>query len=143
MAKRKRVRTPKKPVVKVAKPAEKITDFEEFLINKIDKCQRIVQGLGESPVWQEIREDYEATSKSLDASWAFADGNDPKFRQAQAAKMAAQTFMNMQQNYEHDLNMAKKQLKDLKSPNKVIKKDFDEEGIIEPEGQKQANAYHG
>lgn len=124
------------------KPVETSSDYESFLINKIDKCQRVVDGLTNNPIWNDIKEDFETSAKSLDLSWAFADATDPKFRQAQAAKMAAQSFLNLKQNYEYDLKMATKQLSDFQNPNKVVKRDFDEEGIIEPEGKKGADAYH-
>ena len=147
--KKRRVR---KPVVKKVEPKKvfkeaptpESSEYETFLIDKIAKCQVIVEGLKTSKVWDLIRSDYEAASNSLDLSWAFADGTSANFRGMQSAKMASQTFMNMLPNYEHDLKMAMKQLGEFQDPKGVVKRDFDEEGIKEKGlGLKQENAYHG
>ncbi len=138
-----KVEAPKEAKTIFSQPTPESPEYEQFLINKIDKCQRIVAGLRNNEVWAEIRSDYEAASNSLDLSWAYADGSSANFRSMQSAKMASQTFMNMLPNYEHDLNMAIKNLKEFQSPGKTIKRDFDEEGIMEVgKKDKQDNAYH-
>lgn len=127
-----------------SKPSE---DYEQFLIDKISRCQRIASGLKESSIWQEIREDYRATANSLDLAWAFEDASTPRFKHMQVTKMAATTFMNLQENYEHDLKMAQTQLEQFRNPRQIIKKDFDEEGVeagtTSANSTLQETAYHG
>lgn len=120
-------------------------DYEEFLIEKIDRCQKVVSGLRDNPVWKIIQEDYETTAKSLDMTWAMEDTTSPKFRQMQITKMAATTFLKLSENYAYDLEIAMKELEKFQKPHSIIKKDFDEEGIEQaPETpQKEGNQYHG
>ena len=124
-------------------------DYEQFLINKISKCQRVVEGLKSNPVWEEIKSDFEISAKSLDMTWAYEDPTSPKFKQLQATKMAVQSFMNLLPSYEHDLQLAQKELMVFRNPKTIVKKDYDDEGIPSKTFSTteattlKANAYHG
>jgi hypothetical protein len=126
-------------------PSKESSDREQYLIDKIAKCQRIVGDLRNNPIWEEIKRDFEITAQSLDISWAYEDGSGPRFKQMQVAKMAVQTFMNLLPNYEHDLELARKELHIFSSPKEEVKKDYDDEGVKETQtiSTAQGNAYHG
>lgn len=120
-------------------------DYEQNLIEKIAKCERVVEGLRSSQIWDEIKVDFETSAKSLDMSWAYADPSSPQFKQMQATKMAVQSFLNLLPSYEADLKMAKKELEVFQSPKTIVKKDYDDEGVSEdkPSQTMESNAYHG
>jgi hypothetical protein len=121
------------------------SDYEQFLIKKISKCQRIVSELTDNPIWEEIKQDYENTAKGLDLSWAYEDVQSPRFKQMQASKMAVQTFMNLLPSYKHDLELAQKELEVFRSPEGNIKKDYDDEGVSKGQttiNTSQGNTYH-
>lgn len=120
-------------------------DYEQSLIDKIEKCQRVVQGLKSSTIWEDIKVDFETSAKSLDMSWAYADPSSPQFKQMQATKMAVQSFLNLLPAYEADLKMATKELEVFRNPKVVIKKDYDDEGVAQEPNSKtiNSNAYHG
>lgn len=141
--KNKPVQRPSK-VTEVRRSKPESTDYEQFLIDKISKCQRVVEQLKNNPVWEEIKADYENTAKGLDMSWAYEDVNSPRFKQMQASKMAVQTFLNLLPSYENDLKLATKELEVFRSPKSVIKKDYDDEGVaVGKTSIPKANAYHG
>jgi hypothetical protein len=125
-------------------PKLESSDYEQNLIDKISKCQRIVEGLESNPIWNEIKADYENTAKGLDMAWAFEATDSPRFKQMQASKMAVQTFMNLLPSYKHDLELARKQLEVFRNPKNVIKKDYDDEGTVGTQtvSSVQGNAYH-
>jgi hypothetical protein len=120
-------------------------DYEQYLIDKISKCQRVVELLEGNPVWEEIRQDYLTTSNGLDMAWAFEDVQSPRFKQMQASKMAVQTFMNLLPSYKHDLEMAQKELSVFRNPKTVVKKDYDDEDTVGTQTLSTAdgNSYHG
>ena len=123
----------------------KPSDYEQFLIDKISKCERVVEDLEHNPVWNEIRTDYETTAKGLDLSWAFEDPTGPRMKMMQASKMAVQNLMNLLPAYKHDLDLARKELSEFRTPETVVKKDYDSEGIKPSNtvSTVQGNAYHG
>jgi hypothetical protein len=59
--------------------------------------------------------------------------------------MAVQTFMNLLPSYKHDLELCRKELEVFQSPEKTVKKDYDDEGIkgTQTVNTAQGNAYHG
>jgi hypothetical protein len=122
----------------------KPTDYEQFLIDKISKCERVVDDLEHNPVWGEIRADYETTAKGLDLSWAFEDPTSPRMKMMQASKMAVQNLLNLLPAYKHDLDLARKELGEFRTPETVVKKDYDSEGIKPSKtvSSVQSNAYH-
>lgn len=138
---------PKKSKPKSPKqnPSKESSDFEQHLIEKIAKCQRVVNELTANPIWEEIRADFENTAKGLDLAWAYEDVHSPRFKQMQASKMAVQTFMSLLPTYQHDLEMAKKELAVQQNPKDTVKKDYDDEGTkgTQTISTTQGNAYHG
>jgi hypothetical protein len=78
-------------------------------------------------------------------SWAYADPTSSQFKQMQATKMAVQSFLNLLPSYEADLKMARKELEVFQNPKVVIKKDYDDEGVVDskPSRTMNSNAYHG
>ena len=120
-------------------------DYEQHLINKIAKCERVVSELTNNKIWQEIKADYEKTSQGLDMAWAFEDVQSPRFKQMQASKMAVQTFMNLLPAYQNDLEMARKELNVIQNNRDEIKKDYDDEGTVGTQtiSTTQGNSYHG
>lgn len=142
---------PKSAKQKSQQPQQNEPDYEQSLIDKVSKCERIVNELKGNVIWDEIRADYENTSKGLDLAWAFEEPTSPRFKQMQVTKLAAQTFINLLPTYENDLKMAKKELEILRSPGTEIKKDYDDEGVEKqpitinatPISINSSNAYHG
>lgn len=120
-------------------------DYEQYLIDKISKCQRVVEGLENNPLWEEIKQDFLNTANGLDMAWAFEAIDSPRFKQMQASKMAVQTFMNLLPSYKHDLELAQKELDVFRNPKNQIKKDYDDEGTTGTQtvSSTQGNAYHG
>lgn len=134
-----------KPVQTEQANTKESSDYEQHLIDKIAKCERVVSELTNNVVWEEIKRDYQKTAESLDLAWAYEDIHSPRFKQMQASKMAVQTFMNLLPSYQHDLEMARKELGIIQAPESEIKKDYDDEGTVGTQtiSTTQGNSYHG
>ena len=101
---------------------------EAALIEKIGRCQTIINEIGSGKAWGLMMEDFCATQKSIDDNWHLI--SDPiKLAELRVTKMAIKTITDTLITYQHDLTMAEKELYTLRNPKESVHKDYDTEGV--------------
>ena len=100
---------------------------EAKLIEKIGRCQIIVNEIGTGKAWGFLLEDFSKTKQTIDDNWHLV--SDPtKLAELRVTKFAIQTIMTTLLTYQHDLDMAQKELITLQNPKENVSKDWDSEG---------------
>ena len=122
----------KKKVVKSKKVRKKVTpkvdipldDPESDLIKRISDCQRVVDELESSPVWNIILGDLELQRQNLDDNWQSI--TDPeRLKEARILKLATMHILNSKGKYQDELKGLKKNLEGLRNTDTAIIKDYD------------------
>lgn len=106
--------------------------IEDDLRAKIAKCNRIILGLRTHEPFIEMLSDFKDQMKRLDDSWQWIT-DEKILKEAQITKMAYLSVVNVLDNYEHDMELAEKELLELENPDKITGKDFDNEGAKDAE----------
>ena len=105
-----------------------VSDYAQDIIKRIEECEIVVGELDASRVWQIVQKDLEEQRKQLDDFWQNITDTD-KLQKARELKMATLHILNLKDKYKEELDARKKELGEYESPDKVIKKDYDTEGI--------------
>jgi len=101
-------------------------ELKKRLLERIDRCNKIIEGLEGNPAFQLLIEDFKATTKKLDDNWQWIT-DEKTLKEAQITKMATLSVINTIENYKHDLKMAQGELFKLEHPDQIIQKDYDNE----------------
>ena len=84
----------------------------EALEKQVSRCSMIVDGLN-IPAWLAICEDYEATRKSLDDSWAYVTDEKSLYK-LQVNKMGVLAILNLVDTYKQERERAINELNIIK-----------------------------
>ena len=100
---------------------------EAKLIERIGRCQIVLKEISEGKAWRFLLEDFSKTKQTIDDNWHLV--SDPiKLAELRVTKLAIQTIMNTLLTYQHDLDMAQRELLTLQNPKENVSKDWDTEG---------------
>ena len=112
-----------------AKPAAN-QDVISQLVDRISECQRVVDELDGSAVWNILNKDLEVQRRLLDDNWQ--DITDPlRLQKARELKFATLHILSLKNKYADELKDRQKELKQEQSLDKEILKDYDLETQIE------------
>lgn len=100
-------------------------DVKESLLRKVSRNSAVVGHLKGSEAWQFVIEDMTEAKQRIDDAWAFVTDKD-KLQELRVSKLALIQVIHLLENYEHDLNMATKQLSEVDDPEVFAKANYGE-----------------
>ena len=99
---------------------------EAQLIEKIGRCQTIISEVGQGKAWGYLIEDFTRTKQTIDNNWHLVS-DVTKLAELRVTKLAIKTIMDTLLTYQHDLDLAQRELETLRNPDKIVNKDWDTE----------------
>lgn len=97
---------------------------EDEYIQRIERCNFIINGLENHEPFRAIMADFLQTIKNIDGAWhLMSDIN--RLNELRVTKLAAVSIVNCLDNYKFDLEKSTKELAELQNPDKVIQRDVD------------------
>lgn len=114
------------PVHKNASTQQRI----DHLVNKIDECTRVVQGIDGSEAWKIIFKDFERQRQLIDDNWQCIF-DEKKLDELRITKFAVKTLLDLINTYKTDLEQAKDELHKIQNPNTILNKYYDSESNYE------------
>lgn len=107
---------------------DNLEKVKQELGEKISKCNRIILGLQSHDPFIEMLTDFKDQMKRLDDGWQWIT-EDKLLKEAQITKMATLSIVNCLDTYRYDMEQAEKQLTEITNQDKIVSKDFDNEGV--------------
>lgn len=105
-------------------------DYRGKVSQRIGECKKVLKGIKESDWWNVIEKDLNRYKDQIDKSWHLIDDED-KLRDLKFNKFAVEHILNLESNYQNDLDDAKDEMEKLNNPDKKVHKDYDNETQIE------------
>jgi len=104
---------------------DSIEQYEEALVKKIEELSYIVSGLENNDAFNRLIKVWEETRKFIDDNWHLQT-DQVKLMELRITKLSALNLINMIPNMKTELSKYQKEFEELKNPDSIIKKDYDE-----------------
>ena len=104
--------------------------MKDAVLARIEECETVISQIEDTPVWQIVMKDSQMWIDEIDSKWQ--ECNEEQLNRLRIAKMAYIHILNLRTRYKSDLMNAKKSLSEISNEDTVIPKDYDNEGIKEP-----------
>ncbi len=87
--------------------------IEQELIEEIEKCREIYDGLKDNLAYQNLVKDFQRAADEIDAVWHLQPDMN-KLNEFRITKFAANTLIHALDGYKHSMDKARQQLETLK-----------------------------
>lgn len=104
---------------------DSIEQYEEMLVKRIEELSYIVSGLENNDAFNRLIKVWEETKKVIDDNWHLQT-DQVKLMELRITKLSALNLINMIPNMKNELSKYQKEFEELKNPDSIIKKDYDE-----------------
>lgn len=112
------------------KPQAIPTDEYDILVERMSKCQRVIEDLKNSEAWKILMSDMQAERERLDDHWQ-SISDEKQLVEARVLKMAVMHIVRLTDKYEAEYKSLKSQKNSFDNLDKEILKDYDGETNIE------------
>lgn len=107
-------------------PQQPNDTHRDEVLNKIIKCNTVINHLKSNPGWEVIIGDLSLAKKRADDTWhLIPKAQSEKLDELRVTKLAADYLINLYSIYEHDLVLAEKELNVIDNKETKVPKDFD------------------
>jgi hypothetical protein len=103
---------------------------EHELVGRIEECQRVVDEIDGSAVWQILRKDMEKQRKMLDDNWQDIV-DEERLQKAREMKYATLHILGLKRKYIDELTDLQEELRKLQNVDTEIERDYDNETLME------------
>lgn len=105
-----------------------LEQLETELLSRIERCQKVINGIPGNEVIQILFEDLGKTREQIDNNWHFVN-DEKKLMELRITKLAIGTLLGLVSNYENDLKVASMNLQKLRNSDTEVFNDYDNEGV--------------
>lgn len=98
------------------------TVSEDEIVNRIKKCQFVIDKLEKDELWQLILKDVNTWTEDLDRQWQYVNGE--KLEELRVLKHACIHIKNLKEGYVADWKIAQEELERRNNPD-VIERDME------------------
>lgn len=105
-----------------------LEQLETELLSRIERCQKVINGIPGNEVIQILFEDLGKTREQIDNNWHFVN-DEKKLMELRITKLAIGTLLGLVNNYENDLKVASMNLQKLRNSDTEVFNDYDNEGV--------------
>ena len=100
-------------------------ELENYLIDRIEKCTTILDGLENNSAFKILLDDFKKSAADIDNVWHLETDLN-RLNEMRITKFATNALIMSIENYKHDLEKATEQLAKLRNKDVLIDKDYDE-----------------